>query len=496
MTRLRVAIIGGGPGGLMTAYRLETRHPGVFDVTLFEASPRLGGKVLTPRFGVADVPYEAGAAELYDYSHLGPDPLRELVAELGLPTHAVFGEGVILANRLVADLSEFREAFGEQAASALADFENAAKVEISPPAYYESDWRSDNADPMAAKTFAAVLEGIGNDHVRRYIEIAIHSDLATEPDLTSGTYGLQNCLMNHREYMRLYGIDGGMERLPNELARRLKSTVIRLNQPVVGVEKVDHDAYQVRSRRGNDVFEETVDFVVVALPNTWIPFVEWHDDHLARAMRQHVNHYRHHAHYLRVSLLYDRPFWRERIGDPYFMIDAFGGCCVYDESLRNGDGTHGVLGLLIAGEPALTLANLDDARLIDRARRALPPMLGEPSAQFLEGRVHRWLGAVNALPGGRPLHDPDARHIPDPEQNPWLFVVGDYLFDTTLNGVLDSADTVVEMLIEEEAEARTEDERTLSSDPSGEPTAPAPPAVQPARSLPANIEGPQETNVS
>ena len=32
----------------MTAYRLETRHPSMFDVTLFEASSRLGGKIRTP----------------------------------------------------------------------------------------------------------------------------------------------------------------------------------------------------------------------------------------------------------------------------------------------------------------------------------------------------------------------------------------------------------------------------------------------------------------
>jgi monoamine oxidase len=254
--------------------------------------------------------------------------------------------------------------------------------------------------------------------------------------------------------MSLYGIDGGMERLPREMAGRLRSTKVRFNQPVVSVEKVENDDYLVRSRIGNDIVENRFSFVVVALPNAWIPLVEWRDEGLGNAMRKHVSHYRHHGHYLRVSLLYDRPFWRQTISDPYFMVDAFGGCCAYDESLRNGDGIHGVLGLLVAGEPALTMANLDDVQLVERARRTLPPLLGETAAQFLEGRVHRWLGAVSGLPGGRPLREPDSRHIPDPERNPWVFVVGDYLFDSTLNGVLDSADTVVEMLVEEDAEVR------------------------------------------
>jgi monoamine oxidase len=436
----------------MTAYRLETRTPSVFEVTLFEASPRLGGKILSPRFTVADVPYEAGAAELYDYSQLGPDPLRELVAELGLTTFPMWGEGVILSNRLLTTGSRLRESLGESAARALSGFDDQARAEISPAEYYESDWRADNADPMTCVTFESVLDRIGDDEARRYLEVAVHSDLATEPDLTSGAYGLQNWLMNHREYMRLYGIDGGMERLTRELARRLAATCIRLSQPVASVERVRNGPYLVSSRRGDELFNEEFALVVVALPNNWIPFVNWRGDGLAAAMRKHVSRFRQPAHYLRVTLLYDRPFWRDCVQDSFFMNDAFGGCCLYDEGLRNGDGIHGVLGLLIAGEAALTLANLDDIRLIEKARLSLPPMLGESRAQFLEGKVHRWLGAVSGLPGGRPIENPEARHVPDPAENPWLFAVGDYLFDATLNGVLDSADTVVEMLGEEAAE--------------------------------------------
>ena len=79
--RPSVAILGGGPGGLMTAYFLRHAYAAAVDVTVFEASGRTGGKVVTNRF-TGGVPYEAGAAELYDYSDLGPDPLRELIAEM------------------------------------------------------------------------------------------------------------------------------------------------------------------------------------------------------------------------------------------------------------------------------------------------------------------------------------------------------------------------------------------------------------------------------
>ena len=39
-------------------------------------------------------------------------------------------------------------------------------------------------------------------------------------------------------------------------------------------------------------------------------------------------------------------------------------------------------------------------------------------------------------------------HRPEPIGYPGLFFVGDYLFDATLNGVLDSAEIVVDCIVE------------------------------------------------
>jgi hypothetical protein len=47
------------------------------------------------------------------------------------------------------------------------------------------------------------------------------------------------------------------------------------------------------------------------------------------------------------------------------------------------------------------------------------------------------------------MHQPEARHRPEPVGHPGLFVVGDYLFDSTLNGVLDSAELVVDKITED-----------------------------------------------
>jgi monoamine oxidase len=166
-------------------------------------------------------------------------------------------------------------------------------------------------------------------------------------------------------------------------------------------------------------------------------------------MHNHHAHYDYPAHYLRVSVLFEKPFWRDEIAESYFMSDAFGGCCVYDETSRVDGGTFGVLGWLLAGEAALNMSNLDDASLIDEVISSLPASLRHGRELMIEGHVHRWVGSVNGWPGGYPAREPDSRHVPEPEEHADLFVVGDYLFDSTLNGVMDSADTVAEWIVEE-----------------------------------------------
>ena len=66
--------------------------------------------------------------------------------------------------------------------------------------------------------------------------------------------------------------------------------------------------------------------------------------------------------------------------------------------------------------------------------------MAEHRQLFVEGEVHRWVGAVNARPGGKRLLDMRLRHSPDPAGNPYLLVIGDHLLDSTINGVVDSAE--------------------------------------------------------
>lgn len=451
--KFHVAIIGGGPGGLMTAYLLERRAPSACAITIFEANDRLGGKILTRRFNAAAAMYEAGTAELYDYSHVGRDPLRELIAELNLSTYPLSGQTVVMNNVILKSDNDIRRELGQDTCKALRRFHGKARSAISPLDYYESDWKEHSDDPLLYESFHSLLSRVPDETARRYIEVMLHSDLATEPEHTNAMYGLQNYLMNDPEYMRLYTIVGGIEQLPTELAKRITARVL-LRQPVVRVERTPEGEYRVFSRQDGKVDGENFDFVVIALPNNWLLNIEWGGG-LADAMRRHHTHYDHSAHYLRVSVLFKEKFWRERIAESYFMLDAFGGCCLYDESPRSPGSSLGVLGWLLAGEAALNMSNFSDDALVDRVLESLPSSLHYRPELFLEGHVHRWVGSVNGLPGGTPAHEPESRHLPDSAKNPWLFVVGDYLFDSTLNGLLDSAGVVAEWISDEISEEQS-----------------------------------------
>src|SRR5215207_6506301 len=372
---IRIAIIGGGPGGLTTSYFLQQRLKVPYEITLLEASPRLGGKVRTSQFELAPVAYEAGAAELYDYSEMGEDPLRELVDSFGLKTRPLQGKTVVMRDLLLKTDADIRRHLGEKAHDALTSFSGRARSLLSPREYYESDWKEDNEDPLSKQRLSELIASVPDADARKYIQTTIHSDLATEPHQTSAMYGLQNYLMNEPGYMCLYTIDGGIERLTQELAKRILARVL-LNHRVFRVEKTARDNYRViASSHGKVSFDEDFDFVVVALPNNWLGSVEWGGEKLANAMHEHHVHYDYPAHYLRVSMLFQKPFWREQIAESFFMLDAFDGCCVYDETSRSDGSLFGVLGWLIAGEAALAMSNLEDAVLMERVLESLPAVL-------------------------------------------------------------------------------------------------------------------------
>jgi protoporphyrinogen oxidase/SAM-dependent methyltransferase len=445
----KIAIVGGGPGGLLTAYFLEKKLGHRCRATLFEASGRTGGKIVSRRFETADVPYEAGVAEFYDYSVIGPDPLAQLVKTLGLATVPMSGQTVVLGDRILRNKSDIRKLCGPETLQAITEFHHRCSEIIPPADYYEGHWQDDNESPLGKASFRDMLGDVGDATARKYIETSVHSDLATEPHHTNALNGIKNVLMEDTRYMRLYSIAGGNEQLPRALREQIKSEVV-LEHAVGRVEPLRGGGYRVTATHCGKPVSRDFDTVILSLPDYWLKTIDFGDNRLARVMHKHCARYDKPAHYLRVSVLFKEPFWRDLVPGSYFMHDAFGGCCVYDEGARHDTRGYGVLGWLLAGHEAMIRANHSDAELLRQVLDSLPAPLARGRELALEAKVQRWVAAINAQPGGFPLQDPIAKHRPDAKRHPALYVVGDYMFDSTVNGVLDSADIVTDMILTEQ----------------------------------------------
>ena len=445
---MNVLIVGGGPSGLLTAYYLEGLGSELFKVTLAESSGRLGGKVVTSSFEKIPARYEAGLAELYDYSHIGIDPLKRLVHELGLATLPLRGSAVLMGDEIVRGEVDLTRCFGWDTFASVKSFYRTCARLYAPEEYYNMYVAVDANHPWASRTFRSVLDELENDKAREFIETVVRSDTATEPHLTSALNGLKNVLMDDPRYMRLYSIEGGNERFIDRLVENIGSTEILKNTRVTGVERSGNRPFVATFSGPDGKSLREFDVVIAAIPNYWLSQIDWRGEALSRAIREHLVRYDHPAHYLRVTAAFKEPFWRQHLKGGYFLSNAFGGCCLYDESARHPCDPFGVLSWLLAGNDAMVLSNLSDSEIISLALDSLPGSLAEGKNMLIEGRVHRWIGAVNAIPGGWEVQNLRERHQPARDTHPELFVVGDYLFDSTLNAASDSADFVSNLVLD------------------------------------------------
>ena len=430
----------------MTARLLEQKCGADCETTVFEASHRIGGKLHTRKFSKADAAYESGVAECYGYVS-GDDPLRSLVDDLGLETIATAGSTVVMNGRIIRDDDDLARVGGPATRAAVESFRA-----ISAQALSIDEWRGrlpaeGAADPAAAMTGTDLLELVDDEFARRYLSLLAHSDVAAEPHQTSARYALRKMVMGLPGYGSVYTLRGGMEELPRRLAQHLTRTRIELNARIVRIGRHADGGYSLTVRRGRELAVEQADVVVLAVPHGALYAIECEDDDLRRNFAAHIAAYDRPGHYLRVSLLFERAFWPTEIAGAWFMLDAFGGCCVYDETARHQHESCGVLGWLIAGADALMLCNADDETLAELAVGSLPGALAETARRNLcECRVHRWAGAVSARPGRSAPAGSEELPLLDRSGRGGLCVVGDYLFDATLNGVLRSATEVAQLI--------------------------------------------------
>ena len=434
----RIGIIGGGFSGLLCAYLLERMLGDRAEIVVLEESDRVGGRVRTTQLPEADVSYEAGVAEFYDIT--GNPSLRHLVRHLGLEMRSLTGTPYfVVDDRVVHDDQDLEQVVGRRGMDRLRRFWEHGTALRPPAEYAMAGQMPDNDHPWLRRTFEDVLNEIDDPFCQWFTAMQCHSDLATEPPLTSGLFGMDNLLIDHPGYCSMYTLVGGNDGLVRALAKRVQSTTL-CSAPVASVAADEERGLRVTFRaNGDERSDLDVDALIVTVPPPGIQAMQWSDDELATAVGEHVRHHDHGTAYLRVTLLFRQRFWRRQFPEDYFVSDAFGGVTVYDQSPDDGAAGVGIQSWLLGGADARDLSPRSNDDIVAAVLAAMPRELRLAEGMLVRGCVDRWTGAsgVSGLPGGVPLRPLGKRHSPDPRW-PQLQFVGDYLYDSTLCGALDA----------------------------------------------------------
>ena len=442
----RIGIIGGGFSGLLSAYFLERMFEDRIDIVVLEASDRLGGRVKSATDCDTGVTYEAGAAEFYDIQ-FNPQ-LRALIDHLGLQTRPLLATPhFVVSDRVVRDDGGLADLVGLRGIDKLRRFWERGTALRPPEEYALAGQETDNGHPWLRPTFSEVLSGIDDTYCEWFTAMQCHSDLATEPALTSGLFGMDNLLIDHPGYCSMYTLAAGNEGLIRALSERVRSPIL-LHTPVRQVEATENAGLRIRFQSSvGESNEVEVDGVIVTLPPRGLRMIRWLDNQLRIAVSDHVRHHDYSTDYLRVTLFCRQKVWRHQFPEDYFVSDAFGGVTIYDQSPDDGTSGVGVQSWLLAGASAREQAGRADADVVKSVLAAMPASIPFTEDLLIRSFVDRWTGmaGVSAKPGGVPLRPLTQRHSPDARW-PQLQFVGDYLYDSTLCGALDAVAFAVNRL--------------------------------------------------
>lgn len=322
--RPRVLVLGAGVAGLTTAYELERRG---FHVEVIEGDTRIGGRVLTHRFGTGpDAPtVELGAMRIPAHHRL----TLEYIDRMGLTgnlrrfTTLLSEENAFL--RVPTGFVRVRDASGplcetfraelalrggdrRYAAPAIAfgAWLTAVVDATAPPelrAALRDDLHRQLLDLVARLDLAPHLRGPARDR------IDLHSLFSAHPEIRTGCSGRLNSFLDDiltETSPALLRLHGGMDQLPRRLAGRLKGR-LSCGRRVVGIDVRD-DGVLVRVRAGARTTVEQADFVVCTLPFPALRRVRLSGvDDDKRAVLEDVVY----CPATKVALHCREPFWRE-----------------------------------------------------------------------------------------------------------------------------------------------------------------------------------------
>jgi len=358
----RVIILGAGLAGLTAAYRLQQLGYGV---SIVESKGRLGGRVLTYRPDPEQPLTVEMGGEWIGSSH---HHMRKLVEDVGLKLvdHT-------FQNHLLFKAEHFRPGNW--------DLSDKGKASLRSLVEKYNSLKPDQRILIDKTDWWRYLRNSGFES----------RDLDLQELMDSNEYGESirqvSALMalgNHNNYgakMEMdYRIEGGNQRLIDELAERIGWENIHLNQPVTRVRQ-NPGGVRVFTYNGT-LFE--ADKVICALPVLAIRKIDW-DPGFSDDKKEALNSLQY-SRITKTAFLFKERFWRD---DQFGLLSDAHAHYIY-HATRGQSGTHGVLMSHSIGDNAQVLGGASEAYRIKILNQALDPLFGPVDKSLLKQSTLDW----------------------------------------------------------------------------------------------------------
>jgi monoamine oxidase len=286
----RVVIVGAGLAGLSAAYTLT--RAGV-RATLYEGSPRLGGRCWSDRDSFADGQVAERGGELIDTTH---EEIRALCAELGLPL-----DDLIEAERKGSEPLFFFDGAAYTTSEVDRDFaavrprlaQDAQVLGDDLPTYDKHTPAQRALDRMsAAEWIDSRVPGGRSSRLGQLLVNAYGEELGGDPDEISAVTVVSllagspaDRFSPYEESDQRYHVRGGNDQIVTKLAERAGGDV-QTHSRLVALSRRGDGRYRVVLLRDGDTREDIADRVILALPFTLLRLVDLRDAGFgARKMR-------------------------------------------------------------------------------------------------------------------------------------------------------------------------------------------------------------------
>ncbi len=268
----RIAIVGGGMGGLNTAYKLQKAG---LTAKIFEGADRTGGRIFTGTNLLADgITTELGG-EFIDSTH---EEMFALMSEFGLerldtqaPEFSTLKSETYFINGRHYTQAQAARAFVPLAQKILADYDSLGDV-----VDYTTEGGGTKFDRMSISQYFDAIGATG--WMRELLDIAY----VTEYGLDAGEQSALNFIfligtgdLEDADAMALFGesderfkVKGGNQRIVDELAKRLDPQIHRRHR--LEAIRSRGAGYTLTFQTGNGSVDEEADVVVLAIPFTML----------------------------------------------------------------------------------------------------------------------------------------------------------------------------------------------------------------------------------